>query len=146
MADFLTKRERSARMAAIKAEGTKPERLLVEALRRLGHRPATNIKRIPGNPDIVFRRDRLACFVDGDLWHGGQWRRRGLNCLDLKQAKVLGVFWVVFGGGSGRTPTAAAGGGQVRQSKVAFASINLSFCSWAQRAAVDRSIRTPTSM
>lgn len=69
-------------MAAIKAEGTKPERLLVEALHKAGVYPATNVRNLPGNPDIVFRRDKLVCFVDGELWHGGQWRRRGLVCLD----------------------------------------------------------------
>jgi DNA mismatch endonuclease, patch repair protein len=82
MADFLTKRERSARMATIKSSGTRPERLLLEAIHRAGLQPTTNTTGIPGKPDIVFRRARLACFVDGDLWHGGQWRRRGLSCLD----------------------------------------------------------------
>jgi len=32
---------------------------------------------LPGTPDIVFTRRRVAVFVDGDFWHGyrfSQWR------------------------------------------------------------------------
>lgn len=32
--------------------------------------------RLPGNPDFVFRRERLAVFVDGDFWHGNPRRFR----------------------------------------------------------------------
>jgi len=31
---------------------------------------------LPGKPDIVFRRARVAVFVDGDFWHGRDWKRR----------------------------------------------------------------------
>jgi DNA mismatch endonuclease (patch repair protein) len=31
---------------------------------------------------MVFPRSRLAVFVDGDFWHGNQWRRRGFASLD----------------------------------------------------------------
>lgn len=37
---------------------------------------------LPGKPDIVFPKQRVAVFVDGDFWHGGQWVRRGLRCLE----------------------------------------------------------------
>ncbi len=37
---------------------------------------------LPGKPDLVFSEARLVVFVDGDLWHGNQWRRRGLACLE----------------------------------------------------------------
>lgn len=38
--------------------------------------------RLPGKPDIVFSRMRVAVFVDGDFWHGNQWRIRGLDSLE----------------------------------------------------------------
>jgi DNA mismatch endonuclease (patch repair protein) len=41
-------------------------------LRLLGFRFSRHPKDLPGRPDIVFRRLRLAVFVDGDFWHG--WR------------------------------------------------------------------------
>ena len=28
---------------------------------------------MPGNPDIVFMRARVAVFCDGDFWHGRNW-------------------------------------------------------------------------
>jgi DNA mismatch endonuclease, patch repair protein len=28
---------------------------------------------LPGKPDIVFKRDRVAVFIDGDFWHGRNW-------------------------------------------------------------------------
>lgn len=37
-----------------------------------------------GKPDIVFPRDRLAVFVDGDFWHGNSWRVRGLASLEAQ--------------------------------------------------------------
>ena len=33
---------------------------------------ATHAKELPGRPDIVFRRIKIAVFIDGDFWHG--WR------------------------------------------------------------------------
>jgi DNA mismatch endonuclease, patch repair protein len=31
---------------------------------------------LPGRPDIVFTRPRVAVFCDGDFWHGRDLRRR----------------------------------------------------------------------
>ena len=81
MADFLTKGERSDLMRKIKSKGTGPEKLLLDAIRRLGERPRRYVGTLPGKPDFVFHKERLACFVDGEYWHGVQWRRRRLNFL-----------------------------------------------------------------
>lgn len=82
MPDALTKSARSELMRRVRSEGTTPELLLRAALDDLGLAYDTNAKDLPGRPDIVFRQQKLACFVDGDFWHGGQWRRRKLACLD----------------------------------------------------------------
>lgn len=42
----------------------------------------TNYKRLPGKPDIVFPTAKVAVFVDGDFWHGNQWRLRGHSSLE----------------------------------------------------------------
>lgn len=31
---------------------------------------------LPGRPDVVFVAARVAVFVDGDFWHGRDWRSR----------------------------------------------------------------------
>src|SRR5205823_5276820 len=31
---------------------------------------------LPGSPDIVFRRERILVFVDGDFWHGRNLTKR----------------------------------------------------------------------
>ncbi len=87
MTDFLSATARSALMRRVRRQGTKPELLLRVALNERGLVFETNAKDLPGKPDIVFREERLACFVDGDFWHGGQWRRRGLRCLDEQFVK-----------------------------------------------------------
>ena len=33
--------------------------------------------KLAGKPDIVFLKQRLAVFIDGDFWHGNAWRVRG---------------------------------------------------------------------
>jgi DNA mismatch endonuclease (patch repair protein) len=58
-------------MAAIRSRDTRPELALRSALREAGlagyrcHHP-----RLPGKPDIVWTRWKVAVFVDGVYWHG----------------------------------------------------------------------------
>jgi DNA mismatch endonuclease (patch repair protein) len=35
-----------------------------------------NSARLPGKPDIVFRKARVVVFCDGDFWHGRRLRNR----------------------------------------------------------------------
>lgn len=64
-------------MAAVRAKDTQPELMLRRALHRRGLRYRLHDKRLPGRPDIVFPRARVALFVDGDFWHGQGWQERG---------------------------------------------------------------------
>ncbi|HRW52066.1 MAG TPA: DNA (cytosine-5-)-methyltransferase [Phycisphaerae bacterium] len=79
--DFLNPSERSDLMRRVRSTGTRPETLLIDALATVGVPFETHCENLPGKPDIVFREQRLAVFVDGEFWHGGQWRRRGLTAL-----------------------------------------------------------------
>lgn len=56
--------------------GTTAELALRRSLWRLGLRYRINRKGLPGTPDIVFSRQRVAVFVDGDFWHGRNWEQR----------------------------------------------------------------------
>jgi DNA mismatch endonuclease (patch repair protein) len=57
-------------MKANKGRDTLPERILRTALSSRGVRGYRLSPRgIPGRPDIVFRKDRLAVFVNGCFWH-----------------------------------------------------------------------------
>ncbi|MEZ6243950.1 MAG: DNA (cytosine-5-)-methyltransferase [Phycisphaerales bacterium] len=95
MPDFLSQTERRELMTRVRSQGTGPERALWAALRRRGVRPSTNSPRLPGKPDVVFHKARLAVFVDGEKWHGGQWRRRGLATLDGAYAGAeRRAYWV----------------------------------------------------
>lgn len=60
---------RAAKGASRKRD-TKPELILRRALWARGFRYRVDVGDLPGRPDIVFPSARVACFVDGDYWHG----------------------------------------------------------------------------
>jgi DNA mismatch endonuclease, patch repair protein len=62
--------------AAIRRSKTTPEVLLARALRLLGIRYRPIKKQLPGRPDFVFQREKVAVFCDGDFWHGRNWPQR----------------------------------------------------------------------
>lgn len=58
-------------MAAIRSKGNKATELkLVSILRAHGIKGWRRHQPLPGKPDFLFRRERLAVFVDGCFWHG----------------------------------------------------------------------------
>jgi DNA mismatch endonuclease (patch repair protein) len=62
--------ERSAIMRAVKSRDTKPELFVRKLLRSIA--PGYRLHRadLPGKPDVVYGRRRLAIFVHGCFWHG----------------------------------------------------------------------------
>ncbi len=68
--------KRSALMSKIKGKNTKPEIALRKALWALGVRYRLNYKKLPGCPDIVIHKYKLAIFVDGEFWHGYNWEEK----------------------------------------------------------------------
>ena len=70
MTDFMTAAQRSARMAGVRQAGTAPELALRRGLHALGFRFRLNVANLPGRPDIVLPRYRVAIFVHGCFWHG----------------------------------------------------------------------------
>ena len=59
----------SARLRRQPRSGTKPEVALRRELHRRGLRFQANHPELPGRPDIVFTRAKVAVFVDGCFWH-----------------------------------------------------------------------------
>jgi len=57
-------------MSRIRGKNTKPETLLRTALHLRGLRFRLHRKDLPGSPDIVCPRQKIAVFVHGCFWHG----------------------------------------------------------------------------
>lgn len=85
---FYTTADRSKRMANIKGKNTKAEVLLRKVLWANGIRFRIHVKNMPGKPDIVINKYRLAIFVDGSFWHGFQWQKKKLTI------KSNAKFWM----------------------------------------------------
>lgn len=68
--DRLSQEERSALMKRVRRSNTAPELKLRKALHRQGLRYVVGDKRLPGSPDLVFPKHRVAIFVHGCFWHG----------------------------------------------------------------------------
>ena len=62
--------DRSAVMRAVKSRDTAPERAVRAMLRTIAPGYRLNRADLPGKPDIVYGRLRLAIFVHGCFWHG----------------------------------------------------------------------------
>jgi DNA mismatch endonuclease (patch repair protein) len=69
MTDHLTKKERSWNMSLIRSRDTSPEKIVRKVLTNLGVRYRLHSKQLPGKPDIVIKRDKLAIFINGCFWH-----------------------------------------------------------------------------
>ena len=72
MRDHLTPAQRSHAMKRVKLKDGSLEKLVQRELQSRGLRFQRHVRALPGRPDIVFRKEKGAVFVDGDFWHG--WR------------------------------------------------------------------------
>jgi DNA mismatch endonuclease (patch repair protein) len=69
--DVFSKAKRSEVMSRIRSGGNRdPELRMVSLFRAYGIRGWRRRQRIFGKPDFVFRREKIAVFVDGCFWHG----------------------------------------------------------------------------
>ena len=79
-------------MSSIPSKDTKPELLLRKALWHMNLRYRVNYKKLQGKPDIVFTKQKLVVFCDGDYWHGHNWAIRGLSSLE-EELSGYSEFW-----------------------------------------------------
>lgn len=73
MADVLTKEQRHKNMKNIRSKDTAIEIRLRKALWQKGYRYRKNYKELPGCPDIVLTKYKIAIFCDGEFFHGKDW-------------------------------------------------------------------------
>lgn len=71
--DNLTKEQRHKNMVNIKSKDTSIEICLRRALWRKGYRYRINYSKLPGKPDIVFTKYKIAIFCDSEFFHGKDW-------------------------------------------------------------------------
>lgn len=71
--DVLNKEQRHKAMCRIKSSDTSIELALRKALWKKGYRYFKNYKKLPGKPDIVLSKYKIAIFCDGELFHGKDW-------------------------------------------------------------------------
>lgn len=72
-----------------RSSDTAQELVLRRTLWRRGLRFRKNLAELPGKPDIVFTRARVAVFCDGDFWHGRNWRRLSAQL----QKRANAAYW-----------------------------------------------------
>ncbi len=73
-------------MQAIKATGSKIEIRLAKALHARGHRYRKNNKSVYGKPDLTFKKLKIAIFVDGEFWHGKDFKIK-------REQKIKKGYW-----------------------------------------------------
>ena len=73
MADVLTPEQRRKNMQRIRSKDSEIEILLRRALWKKGYRYRKNYKELPGKPDIVLTKYKIAIFCDGEFFHGKDW-------------------------------------------------------------------------
>lgn len=74
-------------MSRIRSRNTKPEMRVRSALHRMGFRFRVHRSDLPGRPDVVLPKFRLALFVHGCFWHCHQ------NCPDGHVPKSNAEYW-----------------------------------------------------
>lgn len=88
MTDTFSKTIRSYIMSCVKSKNTKPEIIVRKFLYKIGYRYRINFKKLPGSPDIVFQKYRVAIFINGCFWHGHQ------NCKRFRIPKTKEEYWI----------------------------------------------------
>jgi DNA mismatch endonuclease (patch repair protein) len=71
MVDNMTSRQRSKTMSRIRSSGNRTTELaFIRLLKSSGLKGWRRNAQLPGRPDLVFNRVRVAVFLDGCFWHG----------------------------------------------------------------------------
>lgn len=84
--DCFTPEKRSWVMRQIKGKDTKPEVILRQELHRMGYRFRLHRADLPGKPDIVLPKYRVAIYVNGCFWHGH-------SCQKGRRPKSNSEYW-----------------------------------------------------
>jgi len=74
-------------MSRVRGKDTKPEKSVRQAAHALGLRFRLHRADLPGRPDLVLAKHRLAIFVHGCFWH------RHHGCSKATMPKTQAAFW-----------------------------------------------------
>ncbi|MDQ3256746.1 MAG: very short patch repair endonuclease [Acidobacteriota bacterium] len=66
----MTPEQRFRAMSRVKLKDGSLETIIRSELHRRGYRFKKHVKTLPGSPDAVFPKEKIAVFIDGDFWHG----------------------------------------------------------------------------
>jgi DNA mismatch endonuclease (patch repair protein) len=88
LVDNLSPEHRKKCMSSVRNKDTALEVVLRSGLHRVGLRFKKHVKSLPGSPDVVFTRAKVAVFVDGDFWHGYDFRSWKHAVAPFWQAKI----------------------------------------------------------
>jgi DNA mismatch endonuclease, patch repair protein len=86
-ANILDDEARRKMMAGFRSKDTTPELLVRRALHRLGYRFRLHRGDLPGKPDIVLPRHRIAIMVHGCFWHQHD------GCRDARMPRTRQDYW-----------------------------------------------------
>lgn len=84
--DILTAEQRRFNMSRIRGRNTKPELVVRSTLHALGYRFRLHRGDLPGRPDVVLPRWRIAVFINGCFWHHH-------DCRYFKMPATRQDFW-----------------------------------------------------
>lgn len=87
MPEKISPETRSRMMAGIRGWDTKPELMIRRHLHAQGLRFRLFARDLPGRPDVVLPRWKVAVFVHGCFWHGHQ------SCSFFRLPKTRSEFW-----------------------------------------------------
>ena len=90
MMDVLTPEQRRKNMQHIKSKDTTIEVALRRALWKKGYRYRKNYKKLPGKPDIVLTKYKIAIFCDSEFFHGKDWKIKKSKLLNSKNSE----YWI----------------------------------------------------
>lgn len=88
MADIVSPEVRSRMMSGIRGKNTRPELFIRKIMHAEGFRYRLHAKKLPGKPDLVFRKYKAAVLVHGCFWHGH-------NCHLFKWPSSRKEFWKI---------------------------------------------------
>ena len=91
MSDIFSQTKRSDIMSKISNKDTKPEILVRKFLFSQGFRYRINVRTLPGKPDRVLPKYKIAIFVHGCFWHGHDCKKGKLpsSNIDFWKNKIL---------------------------------------------------------
>jgi DNA mismatch endonuclease, patch repair protein len=78
-------------MSRIRGKDTTIELRLRRALWEAGYRYRLHVRNLPGTPDIVFLRPRVAVFCDSSFWHGRNWAEKKSRLVSRREYWIMKI-------------------------------------------------------